>query len=492
MDKYTLNIFEFETQNHNKYIFDNCKGVVIPSSKEMSFIIHNFEKPKEVIFKYLKDNFCLDKSEFLSVYNYVKDLINSGMLMLRSSEVISSKKITYDDILNTLSSQLILILTEACNMRCKYCIYSEHYPGLKSYSNKSMSLETALKAVDKYIDFHNEKAKKGVLIEPSITFYGGEPFLKFDIIESVIAYCEKKNFKAKFHVTTNGTIMTEKMIDFIIDKNIHVTFSLDGYKENHDRNRVLTNNIPTFELIFKNIKRLQEKRHQLAKKQLLIFSVTFDLETDAEKVIEFFEENDKLFSPYMVRYGKVGDYGTDYYDNQNLENNVLNASFKRLYSKFCKTLSENSKEKMSPALKAVYSNLWLLDYKQKFVVNDRKELCVPGCKLSVSPDENIYVCEKVNQECPIGTLDEGFCLEKINVLVNKYTSIINKKCINCNVSRLCDMCYAQMVCNGDLALSKTSCENTRLALQRSLISFYSLLEKNKKMQDITFETEDFV
>jgi uncharacterized protein len=35
-------------------------------------------------------------------------------------------------------SHLCLIVTDACNFRCKYCIYSDHYFYSKIFSNKRM------------------------------------------------------------------------------------------------------------------------------------------------------------------------------------------------------------------------------------------------------------------------------------------------------------------------------------------------------------------
>jgi len=35
-------------------------------------------------------------------------------------------------------SHLCLIVTDACNFRCKYCIYSDHYFYSKNFSNKRM------------------------------------------------------------------------------------------------------------------------------------------------------------------------------------------------------------------------------------------------------------------------------------------------------------------------------------------------------------------
>ena len=52
-------------------------------------------------------------------------------------------------------------MTEECNLRCTYCIYSDHYIDKKTYSSKFMTTETALKAVDLFKKLHDEKKKRG-------------------------------------------------------------------------------------------------------------------------------------------------------------------------------------------------------------------------------------------------------------------------------------------------------------------------------------------
>ena len=42
-----LNIYEFETENKNKYIFDNTLGIVIPSSNGIKYIIKNFDNEEK-------------------------------------------------------------------------------------------------------------------------------------------------------------------------------------------------------------------------------------------------------------------------------------------------------------------------------------------------------------------------------------------------------------------------------------------------------------
>jgi uncharacterized protein len=40
-------------------------------------------------------------------------------------------------------TELILKTTDECNLRCKYCVYSDHYPYTSKYSHNRMSLDVA-------------------------------------------------------------------------------------------------------------------------------------------------------------------------------------------------------------------------------------------------------------------------------------------------------------------------------------------------------------
>ena len=75
-------------------------------------------------------------------------------------------------------SQLILELTEKCNLRCKYCIYNEGYEQFRNFDYKNMSWDTAKKSIE-YACSHSGD-------EVLITFYGGEPLLNYDILKKSI------------------------------------------------------------------------------------------------------------------------------------------------------------------------------------------------------------------------------------------------------------------------------------------------------------------
>ncbi|WDC83404.1 hypothetical protein PL321_11695 [Caloramator sp. mosi_1] len=141
-------VLVFSTDN-NKYIFDNVSGNVFPYSNEIMFIINNFFRlSKDDIIEELANKFGVEKRKCSNLYLYIENLINNGCFY---NEMVVTEVDCREESLKTPMSQLILVLTEQCNLRCKYCIYSEHYPNVMGYSNKSMNYETAKLAIDQYM-----------------------------------------------------------------------------------------------------------------------------------------------------------------------------------------------------------------------------------------------------------------------------------------------------------------------------------------------------
>lgn len=118
-------------------------------------------------------------------------------------------------------SLLILQVTQNCNLRCKYCVYSGSYVN-RVHTNKRMNFETAKQAVDFYYNH-----SKNIDIA-SISFYGGEPLLEFELIRNIVEYCEMK-FSGKqlnLNMTTNATLLTNEMMDFLQVHKINTTLQL--------------------------------------------------------------------------------------------------------------------------------------------------------------------------------------------------------------------------------------------------------------------------
>lgn len=142
---------------------------------------------------------------------------------------------------------ITLHLTNRCTLSCKYCYVDKKNP-------IDMPWDTAKKAIDMAVDMSSKKV--------GVSFFGGEPLLKKDLIKKIIAYCEeiKENTGIKFfhNLTTNGTLLDEDFLLYAKKKRISIAISHDGIKESHDTNRVTKQKEGSFDIVDKNSELLLE------------------------------------------------------------------------------------------------------------------------------------------------------------------------------------------------------------------------------------------
>jgi uncharacterized protein len=96
----------------------------------------------------------------------------------------------------------------------------------------------------------------------SILFFGGEPFLNFNVLRTAAEYAEeqaKAHHKTlRFNCTSNCTVLTDGMLDFIARHRIPVLTSVDGLEDTHDRSRRDRRGHGTFKRVIKNLHRLKQ------------------------------------------------------------------------------------------------------------------------------------------------------------------------------------------------------------------------------------------
>lgn len=119
-----------------------------------------------------------------------------------------------------------LNVTQRCNLACKYCFVVQQ--------PMEMAYEVAKDAADFYA--------KNALIEavtPSITFFGGEPMLRYDdIVKPLIEYIRATYGDYDLDITTNGTLLDEEKLRFFKDNHVGMLLSVDGNKRTQDLLRV--------------------------------------------------------------------------------------------------------------------------------------------------------------------------------------------------------------------------------------------------------------
>ena len=139
----------------------------------------------------------------------------------------------------------VLHLTDACNLNCKYC-----------YENKKCA-ELSVENIKSIIDYEISNKSK----TSHIGFYGGEPLLKKNLIFETVEYIKSKKSKTKFSfgITTNGTLIDDEFIEFMKKNDfINIAYSFDGDEKVQNLNRVTDDGRGTFEVVFKNAKKLLE------------------------------------------------------------------------------------------------------------------------------------------------------------------------------------------------------------------------------------------
>lgn len=146
---------------------------------------------------------------------------------------------------------LTLNVAAGCNLSCRYCWnFGGRYSG---DSGALMNDETAREAVDLAVAHSLEDDE--ILVD----FYGGEPLLNWDVVRQTIEYCTliqikgRRNFRYK--ITTNGTLLSDEIVDYLGGKPVELGVSIDGPREVHDVNRPFSSGEGSWDVIYSNVKR---------------------------------------------------------------------------------------------------------------------------------------------------------------------------------------------------------------------------------------------
>lgn len=142
--------------------------------------------------------------------------------------------------------------TTACNMQCTYC-----YEG-NNKESQFMSQEVMNQALGFIKSITNSRQDEEIIVD----FHGGEPLLQFNLIRKVVEELRNK-FKDKvaFGITTNGTIMTDEIADFLCEEFYYsLSISLDGNEESHNLNRRLSDGRGSYDKTVRSAKLLLARR----------------------------------------------------------------------------------------------------------------------------------------------------------------------------------------------------------------------------------------
>ena len=151
--------------------------------------------------------------------------------------------------------RIVLNVTNQCNLSCGYCYeYSEDRITPSGGKPKYMSDDVAQASIDTLM--RESAGRKAV----HVTFFGGETLLNFPLMEAAVGYAKHKASEhgktVDFSLTTNATLLTESIVDFLAENRFGVTVSIDGDRELHDRMRVFHDGRGSYDVIEPKIRML--------------------------------------------------------------------------------------------------------------------------------------------------------------------------------------------------------------------------------------------
>jgi len=395
--------------------------------------------------------------------NYFKDkiVLDERVIIKKLTRHITDEEIMYN--LSQVTS-IAFGLTEDCNFRCNYCIYSGIYKDERVHGEQKLGLKEAAKAIDFFMNLITQPFRRTRSNDFSIGFYGGEPLLELQLIKEIIAYVDSqtkripsfKDLNIKYRMTTNGYLLNGETIDYLYKKGISLDISLDGPEKEHNKFRKLKDGSETWKDVFKNIKYIKENYPEYYKKNIN-FLPTVHPQHNELKIVEFFKQNKDLFDINKIRFGNVNLVGL----NPNLKENWV------------KNLGESSDVILEKKVNSsIHDKFFLknLSRQSKFTAT-----CFPGShRVFINQKGDFNVCERINNNFSIGNVHRGFDFENIRTLISEYNKeIIRLKCWECPLWFLCSICFVHAAHDKRISID---CES----IKRQLQSFLLLDLKNKE------------
>ncbi|MBC2724871.1 MAG: 4Fe-4S cluster-binding domain-containing protein [Desulfosporosinus sp.] len=311
---------------------------------------------------------------------------------------------------------MYLLVTEDCNLQCKYCFEGDDKP------RKYMTFETAKKAVDYLIqtDEDNENKRFGIV------FFGGEPLMNFDLIKKVLEYTnsieQSTDVKFWYSITTNGIIFNDEIYNLLKENDFSVLISIDGGKQSHDMNRITKNGAGSYDLVMKNLNFFVNKdekfsanfavRHTITKNNYHnLFKDVMSLRNIGFKNINFdpnFEDNWQEEDCITLK-SEIEKVARSYYDIITLEDGIHITPFDKVI--------------------------------RKLVRPDEKAFCGAGkTNFAVSAEGDIYICSRlIDEKFRLGNVFEGINQKIADEFV--YDSG-NHSCSDCDYFGMCYKCLA--------------------------------------------------
>ena len=391
-----------------------------------------------------------------------------------------------DQIENNLA-QITLELTEKCNLRCKYCIYTEENESFRGFDSNDMTWETAKAAID-YAIGHSGEAL-------AVTFYGGEPLLQFNLLKQCVEYVKqvKGNKHINHSMTTNMVLMTKEIAEYIASVDMFsVVCSLDGPKDVHDENRLTIDGKGSFDKAIQGLKYLVEAFSDRASTQLSL-SMVMTLPATSEKMqkIQCFFESLEWLPDNVTK--NISYVSSSSHRSERLLKKSKNPLI-NMISEYTNPIASWSKDNTIFSDNIDADKIFTSTFTQSTHLKIHKRMivdkpigyytlngcCIPASRrLYITAKGKFSLCEKIGNAPYIGNVKDGVDLHSIKKhYIDDYMNDAKQCCADCWAIRFCGNCYVDSYdAEGFKSKYKRdSCDSAVFGAERALIDYHEVLE----------------
>ncbi len=372
---------------------------------------------------------------------------------------------------------LVLELTEACNLRCTYCLHGTARPDVRPHGSRRMGIGTAIAALRWFAARCTEAES------PCVSFYGGEPLLALPTLRAILdeSDCQRTWPAMRFVIDTNGTLLTNEVIDLVASRKLWVQLSLDGPATVHDRHRHDGEGGTTHAAIEASLVRLL-RRDPTAQRRLTI-QATLAPPYDLRAVCDYFGD----FPPFhaagiaatpLVRVAVADLEGValgEASDRQDLSCQMADA--RRAYLTACR---EGRRDATSAALLSLFDPIVIAACHRSRAPLTSAAVglggnCRPGVrKVHVAVDGTLRVCERLGLTGVIGDVTTGVDPGSVRALRARFRAAVGDRCTDCVAVRACSVCWRDLD-RGAQGIPEARCAASRRDLLAGLALYRELL-----------------
>lgn len=387
------------------------------------------------------------KKEFDKSYGIINDIIND-------SPQLTNFDLSQYEVPNGVFNTVVLPISGHCTLACPYCF--AHVNGKFNFDDFTTD------GIEKAIDFSVSNVNGFSTDSPlCFVFFGGEPLMRFDLIKHAINYAKTRyaDRNIAYSITTNGTILTDEIIQTFKENKFSVLVSIDGPDNEFNLRKDLSGR-KSFYKVLGFIKTLKNNGIYTELRATLVNTNPYIVET-----FDFFEKQELPFFVSFAYTSENKDHHWAEYNNSLIES--IKSQFDNLLDYYIGKIEKHE---------IIYNKkFYQINEILRFRQNKRIACGAGRTYFTITSSGNIFSCAHfMNQEeHSIGNIN------KVEITPDSYKAIKIEEigeCSTCWAKHLClGHCVSQKISLGkrnDTATTIEECELEKIKMELYVKLYY--------------------